>query len=155
MYSTQSPLSDKESKQPPPFPYQVIIAKYLIYSISSNLKSQYILLLNHTTSIWHIFIVSRAELWVSGVTPAQQAESTLISAFGKSAFRINAFDTTQISVQSLQARFFQSRIYPNEYSRMTACQYELRREHQVRLQSASREYFLRNVQRAVFCLGSV
>ena len=64
------------------------------------MNMQYILLLNHTTSIWHIFIVARAELWVSGVTPAQQAESTLISAFGKSAFRINAFDTTQISVQS-------------------------------------------------------
>ena len=34
---------------------------------------------------------------------------------------------------------------------MTACQYGLHREHQVRLQSASREYFLRNAQRAVFC----
>lgn len=60
----------------------------------------------HTTSIWHIFIVARAELWVSGVTPAQQAESTLISAFGKSAFRINAFDTTQISVQSPTSSIF-------------------------------------------------
>ena len=107
MYSTQSPPSlIRESKQPPPFPYQVIIAKYFNIFNITNLKSQYILLLNHTTSIWHIFIVARAELWVSGVTPAQQAESTLISAFGKSAFRINAFDTTQISVQSPTSSIF-------------------------------------------------
>ena len=32
---------------------------------------------------------------------------------------------------------------------MTACQYELRREHQVRLQSASREYFLRNASQVL------
>lgn len=106
MYSTQTPPFIRESKQPPPFPYQVIIAKYFNIFNITNLKSQYILLLNHTTSIWHIFIVARAELWVSGVTPAQQAESTLISAFGKSAFRINAFDTTQISVQSPTSSIF-------------------------------------------------
>lgn len=145
----------RESKQPPPFPYQVIIAKYFNIFNITNLKSQYILLLNHTTSIWHIFIVARAELWVSGVTPAQQAESTLISAFGKSAFRINAFDTTQISVQSPTSSIFQSRIYPNEYSRMTACQYGLHREHQVRLQSASREYFYAMHNGQFFALGSV
>ena len=67
MYSTQSPPPlIRESKQLPPFPYQVIIAKYFNIFNITNLKSQYILLLNHTTSIWHIFIVARAELWVSG-----------------------------------------------------------------------------------------
>ena len=48
-----------------------------------------------------------------GVTPAQQAESTLISAFGKSAFRINAFDTTHISVQSpTSSIFFKAEFIP-------------------------------------------
>lgn len=142
MYSTQSPPPlIRESKQLPPFPYQVIIAKYFNIFNITNLKSQYILLLNHTTSIWHIFIVARAELWVSGVTPAQQAESTLISAFGKVPLESTHLTQRRYRCKVLQARLFQSRIYPNEYSRMTACQYELRREHQVRLQSASREYF--------------
>ena len=52
------------------------------------------------TSIWHIFIVVSAALWLSGVTPAQQAASTRISASGKCALSSSAFDTTQISVQS-------------------------------------------------------
>ena len=36
--------------------------------------------------IRHIFIASRAFLWLSGVTPAQQDASTLIFASGKEDF---------------------------------------------------------------------
>ena len=49
--------------------------------------------------IWHIFMASNALSWLSGVTPAQQEESTLIGVSGTVAFKSNALEMTQISVQ--------------------------------------------------------
>ncbi len=45
-------------------------------------------------------MVVRAASWDSGVIPAQQLESTVISTSGKNAFVIRAFETTHISVQT-------------------------------------------------------
>ena len=52
------------------------------------------------TSIWQLFIVSSAAACFSGVTPAQQLTSTEIITSGYLAFRINALETTHISVQT-------------------------------------------------------
>ena len=43
-------------------------------------------------------MVSSAARCFSGVTPAQQAESTLMGLSQKIAFKSSAFDTTQMSV---------------------------------------------------------
>ena len=44
--------------------------------------------------VGHIFIVRSAASWLSGVTPAQQAASTLIFVSGNLVFKSNAFVTT-------------------------------------------------------------
>ena len=53
-----------------------------------------------TISIWHIFIAFSAFSWLSGVTPAQHAASTMIGTSGRAAFTRSALEITQISVQS-------------------------------------------------------
>ena len=51
-------------------------------------------------STWHIRIALSAFLWLSGVTPAQHDESTVIFVSGSAALRTKALLITQMSVQS-------------------------------------------------------
>ena len=51
-------------------------------------------------AIWHIFIAFSAFSWLSGVTPAQQSARTKTGVSGSLAFRIIAFEMTQMSVHS-------------------------------------------------------
>lgn len=57
-------------------------------------------LTGYRISIWQAFMASRARRWLSGVTPAQQEESTAMSASGKAARSSMALEMTQISVHS-------------------------------------------------------
>ena len=50
--------------------------------------------------IWHISMLFNAFSWLSGVTPAQQLLSTVISSSGKYALMSRALEITHISVQS-------------------------------------------------------
>jgi len=66
------------------------------------------LIIFYFTSIWHIAMVLRAARWDSGVTPAQQALSTLTCASGKAAAFTNLlvysfilFDRFSSHLQSL------------------------------------------------------
>ena len=68
--------------------YTCVSKHYLLFYSSPN------------TSIWQLFITSKADLCFSGVTPAQQLASTEIVASGYFAFKINAFEITQISVHT-------------------------------------------------------
>ena len=52
-----------------------------------------------TTVIWQERMVSSAASCFAGVTPAQHEAITLIGVSGMNAFRMRAFETTQMSVQ--------------------------------------------------------
>lgn len=67
------------------------------------------------TKTWHIRIVHNAASWLSGVTPAQQDESTQTGSSGAYALTRSALDTTQISVQRpiiSTPSYSPSRMYP-------------------------------------------
>ena len=70
----------------------------------------------HRISIWHASIAARAVRWLSGVTPAQQSEWTIIDASGNAALQIIAFEITQISVHN-PARWISSGGSPPLFSR--------------------------------------
>lgn len=53
---------------------------------------------NYSTCIWQSFIAARAVAWLSGVTQAQQDESTVIGTSGSFALRMKALLMTQMPV---------------------------------------------------------
>ena len=49
---------------------------------------------------WHAFMAASAFLWLSGVTPAQQAASTTVSTSGRKDLTSSTLEITQMSVHS-------------------------------------------------------